>query len=202
MSRNGSEAVSPVVGVMLMLVITIIIAAVVSAFAGGLGGGQQKTPQVTLAAQPIVQGIEGTLSSHATGWTAANGIEFENTGGDTFSLSDIDIQIEGGGTKYTITPSDAINWSNTVLPSGITAGGYFQKIGNSTSEDNTISPGDKFMFYADNCYISSYDNQKYLVWHPTGATAGIGIPLGKKTEYIVIDRDTSKAMSSGYVVFR
>jgi len=41
------EAVSPVVGVMLMLVVTIIIAAVVSAFAGGLASSQQKAPQLT-----------------------------------------------------------------------------------------------------------------------------------------------------------
>ena len=38
------DAVSPVVGVMLMLVVTIIIAAVVAAFAGGLVGDTKKTP--------------------------------------------------------------------------------------------------------------------------------------------------------------
>jgi len=41
-------AVSPVVGVMLMLVVTIIIAAVVSAFSGGLAGTQQKAPQASI----------------------------------------------------------------------------------------------------------------------------------------------------------
>lgn len=44
-------AVSPVVGVMLMLVVTIIIAAVVSAFAGGLGQGSAKAPQVSIGAE-------------------------------------------------------------------------------------------------------------------------------------------------------
>lgn len=42
------HAVSPVVGVMLMLVVTIIIAAVVSAFAGGMGSGTQKAPQASI----------------------------------------------------------------------------------------------------------------------------------------------------------
>ena len=42
--RKNTEAVSPVVGVMLMLVVTIIIAAVVSAFAGGMASNQQKAP--------------------------------------------------------------------------------------------------------------------------------------------------------------
>ncbi|WP_421909986.1 type IV pilin [Methanolacinia petrolearia] len=46
---HSEAAVSPVVGVMLMLVVTIIIAAVVSGFAGGLvGGTDQKAPLLTL----------------------------------------------------------------------------------------------------------------------------------------------------------
>ncbi len=50
-NRHVSErAVSPVVGVMLMLVVTIIIAAVVSAFAGGLGSGSKATPQAVIDA--------------------------------------------------------------------------------------------------------------------------------------------------------
>jgi FlaG/FlaF family flagellin (archaellin) len=42
------SGVSPVVGVMLMLVVTIIIAAVVSAFAGGFNVDQQKAPVIAL----------------------------------------------------------------------------------------------------------------------------------------------------------
>lgn len=47
---KNEHAVSPVVGVMLMLVVTIIIAAVVSGFAGGLISGTEKSPQATLKA--------------------------------------------------------------------------------------------------------------------------------------------------------
>jgi archaeal type IV pilus assembly protein PilA len=43
-SNKHENAVSPVVGVMLMLVVTIIIAAVVSAFAGGLSTGSKAAP--------------------------------------------------------------------------------------------------------------------------------------------------------------
>jgi flagellin-like protein len=46
--RCRDEGVSPVVGVMLMLVVTIIIAAVVSAYAGGLTSGEKKVPSVAL----------------------------------------------------------------------------------------------------------------------------------------------------------
>jgi len=48
-SLNCDDAVSPVIGVMLMLVVTIIIAAVVSGFAGGLvGDGDQNPPTLTI----------------------------------------------------------------------------------------------------------------------------------------------------------
>jgi FlaG/FlaF family flagellin (archaellin) len=46
--KNSDVAVSPVVGIMLMLVVTIIIAAVVSAFAGGTVAGTQKAPSATM----------------------------------------------------------------------------------------------------------------------------------------------------------
>lgn len=51
MKLGKDMAVSPVVGVMLMLVVVIIIAAVVSGFAGGLvNGNSQKTPQLAMDA--------------------------------------------------------------------------------------------------------------------------------------------------------
>ncbi len=46
-AKERESAVSPVVGVMLMLVVTIIIAATVSAFAGGLVGTSDKAPQAS-----------------------------------------------------------------------------------------------------------------------------------------------------------
>jgi len=45
------KGVSPVVGVMLMLVVTIILAAVVNSFAGGLAGTQKKAPQASFAVE-------------------------------------------------------------------------------------------------------------------------------------------------------
>lgn len=63
--KAKSSAVSPVVGVMLMLVVTVIIAAVVTAFAGGMTSDND-----VINAQ-----IRATYSQ-------SNGIEIENIGGD------------------------------------------------------------------------------------------------------------------------
>jgi FlaG/FlaF family flagellin (archaellin) len=65
--NNGEDAVSPVVGVMLMLVVTIIIAAVVSGFAGGLmGGNNQKTPVLTMDVKITQTGNIATSGFYAT----------------------------------------------------------------------------------------------------------------------------------------
>jgi len=44
---GSGRAVSPVVGVMLMLVVAVVLAAVVNSFAGGLAGTQEKAPQAS-----------------------------------------------------------------------------------------------------------------------------------------------------------
>ena len=55
--KNSDTAVSPVVGVMLMLVVVIIIAAVVSGFAGSLvGTGNQKAPTLNMDVRIINTG--------------------------------------------------------------------------------------------------------------------------------------------------
>mgnify|MGYP001347233512 CR=1 FL=1 len=55
-----NDAVSPVIGVLLMLVVTIIIAAIVSAFAGGLSSDESKAPQASLEARVLIENITGT----------------------------------------------------------------------------------------------------------------------------------------------
>jgi FlaG/FlaF family flagellin (archaellin) len=107
---NRNSAVSPVVGVMLMLVVTIIIAAVVSAFAGGLGGSQVKTPQATIVASEFHVGGTYDLTNQTLGFskaanqhvpaprTPSNGatdvyILFEHKGGDPINLANIELKV-------------------------------------------------------------------------------------------------------------
>ena len=183
-------------------------AAVVSAFAGGITGNQQKTPQATIAVTGVIPGIQDTDTTnwqpdYPAGYTTANGLQFENTGGDTFSLGDIQVQLQSQDSMMTLSSADRINrTSGSVLPTGITVNdGYFQKIGNTSLSDTTIAPGDKFMLYADNCYDSSsatYTPQgKFITWKPVGSAAGFGLELNTKVQYKVIDKTTSRVISSG-----
>jgi len=76
--RTSEHAVSPVIGVMLMLVVTIIIAALVSAFSGGAVSGTQKAPSAV---------IQGTYSQ-------SNGMTISNNGGDAIPLSSTIIMVQ------------------------------------------------------------------------------------------------------------
>lgn len=133
MKRRNTDAVSPVVGVMLMLVVTIIIAAVVSAFAGGLASDTSKAPQASLSVVAVIKDIQDT---NKTNWdpnypddfTAKNGLLFEHMGGDAFALSDISIQLQSRDAKYTISTYDKIPTTNC-LPNDVES--YIMEIGDS-----------------------------------------------------------------------
>jgi archaeal type IV pilus assembly protein PilA len=123
MMQHKDSAVSPVVGVMLMLVVTIIIAAVVSAFAGGMAGGTSKAPQAS-------------LSATATMPSAGNQTEFAHNGGDAFDLKDIKVMFQSQDTKTTLTMNDI--GTNCIA---------FQKEGSTAT--TMIKPGDTFVIIGE-----------------------------------------------------
>jgi len=73
---GNKEAVSPVVGVMLMLVVTLIIAGVVSAFGGGLVSTTSATPQAS---------ISSSLTYQDT-------LKVQHNGGDAISTKAFDLK--------------------------------------------------------------------------------------------------------------
>jgi flagellin-like protein len=111
------SAVSPVIGVLLMLVVTIIIAAVVSGFSSGLIGGQSKTPQAA---------IEETTDFPTHNAT------FQHKGGDSVKLDSISVVFIEGDTKTTISATDA--------GSSICLG--FKVLGKDSA---TFAPGDRLV---------------------------------------------------------
>jgi len=105
MKQNTKDnAVSPVVGVMLMLVVTIILAAVVASFAGGISGNAETTPIMTFT----------------TEYSVADGLILKSTG-TTESLA--------FGNDFVVlidTPSDSNSFVE--LPASYcTIGGYTKK---------------------------------------------------------------------------
>lgn len=87
-TEQKEDAVSPVVGVMLMLVVTIIIAAVVAAFAGGLATSTETAPNAVLDVQIFsAADVGGTMAI-----ASAPDITIDHLGGDPVDTGDLEMK--------------------------------------------------------------------------------------------------------------
>jgi len=118
--RNHADAVSPVVGVMLMLAVTVMIAAIVSTYAGGFYGDTEKSPQSSL---------------RVTHDPDLPRIYFEHNGGDPFMLGSIKVILRANDNKTTMSLRDA----------GSSLVRNFTEVGTpGDNNDTAIQAGDTF----------------------------------------------------------
>ncbi|ELZ39322.1 flagellin domain-containing protein [Halorubrum saccharovorum DSM 1137] len=99
--QDSDRAVSPVIGVILMVAITVILAAVIGTFVLGLGDQLgDSTPQASFD----IDGVD----------TAGNGtIDVSKTGGQDLAFSDLRVVVEtnGSSTEYDLAEISAEdNW--------------------------------------------------------------------------------------------
>ena len=135
MNMFNENAVSPVVGVMLMLSVTVLIAALVSTYAGGFSGSVEKTPKSTIRAVPDL---------------SRDRISFEHNGGDPFLLSSIKIVLQEHDNKTAFSFNDA----------GSSLVRNFSEVGSGSNViDSTIQAGD--MFFADGEGIGSHTGMRF-----------------------------------------
>lgn len=113
--RRNEEAVSPVIGVILMVAITVILAAVIAAFVFGLGGSQEKAPtaSITVANNPDTTTID---------------LKINHKGGDTLKGGDWKLSVvnaSGSGTSpifVTSEPSNDLSVGAQISATKITTG--------------------------------------------------------------------------------
>lgn len=123
---KDKKAVSPVIGVMLMIVVTVILAAAVASFATSMDAGE-KAPQLSIKAAA----------------SNSSGLKIEHLGGDVLAASDIKIQtyIPSGmyqGSTYEIPRNKTINMRTGKL---LNESGEYVKSGDVLSVSNI---GDAF----------------------------------------------------------
>lgn len=98
--RTDGRAVSPVLGVVLMIVIAVVLAAVVGSAVLGLGSGPADAPQAS---------FEFTESGGT--------VEATHTGGDAVDFSNVVVKVEGGDSANptgTMTAGDSATVANNV----------------------------------------------------------------------------------------
>ncbi|MDD1686446.1 type IV pilin [Methanoregula sp.] len=145
----NEHAVSPVVGVMLMLVVVVIIAAIVSGVAGGMAKGQTKSPQAT---------IQGEFS-------VTSGLQIIHAGGDVLPTNGLVITVANGPAfgsnleSYTLNTVDMANVTN--------AAGTPVAFRNPTSGQidgyniTAFSPGDTYFVNITNCEPTFFQKTVY-----------------------------------------
>ena len=124
---KNDEAVSPVIGVILMVAITVILAAVIAAFVFGMAGNVQSTKNVAITAQ-----------------RTAAGVQITNMGGsDAANIDTLSVSIEGAagvvasGSLTESVGSYAVYTAATV-PSRVLVTGTFNDGSTQVLLDTTI----------------------------------------------------------------
>ncbi len=140
---ENKEAVSPVVGVMLMLVVTLIIAGVVSAFGGGLVSTTSATPQASLSSS----------------LTFGDSLKISHNGGDSIIGSALEVKttIESG---WYVDMVSNVNLTEAKLPRG--PNGKFDNYG--TYE--TFQTGDVLTVPWDNVFLTTKQGDIFVGFEP------------------------------------
>jgi FlaG/FlaF family flagellin (archaellin) len=198
--EKKEAAVSPVVGVMLMLVVTIIIAAVVSGFAGGLAGGTQKAPQVSMdvsikntgyaASSYILFGVQAVSEpiptrdlKISTYWSTTN-----KTAGDGSIItggSIVTAALNYPNTEYySYTYHSPLGFGEGVIGNQSTSGSYInQQFGNYTLIPGTAMKNSAAGYTTGGGYGYGYGDQyEYLInsgYWDDGDTDGMIAILGE-----------------------
>jgi flagellin-like protein len=105
---DDSRAVSPVIGVILMVAITVILAAVIGTFVLGLGDSVESAPQAS---------FDFELSED----TGTNGnLNITHRGGDTIQNSSIEIRTNGTDVTNTVTDTEITSGPGSEIGAGDT----------------------------------------------------------------------------------
>ena len=164
--NRRDSAVSPVIGILLMLVITIIIAAVVSGFAGSFVQGQNRVPQAL---------ITGSFS-------VSDGFTIQHKSGDSVPTADMVITIQNSRDFGTDAEFRSIQVVNQSLIRDLASEILWISDGNPFVYNGVTMParpegsrlvtgfssGDKALIPADNCDCDKL--QPLIV--PSGYTSG------------------------------
>jgi flagellin-like protein len=97
------RAVSPVIGVILMVAITVILAAVIGAFVLEIGDQQETAPSTSFASEETVEIFKGgKAQSNCKDDCETNltTVEITHMGGDVIDISQARIKVDGNNSAY------------------------------------------------------------------------------------------------------
>ena len=147
---DGKRAVSPVIGVILMVAITVILAAVIASFVLGLGGSQQSTPQASFS-------WDFTEMDNSSGTPIYGVAEVGHDGGDSIPASELNFRGSGFAGGDTDIDDDGTTGDADITLQGKWPAG---QASGSIGEQSAVVGGDNLEIGV------SSDFELSLVWEP------------------------------------
>ena len=204
--RHGKDdqAVSPVIGVMLMIVVTIIIAAIVSAFAGGYANTDKKAPTAVITCKYMPATSQntgaysaGTVSSGTPVAIPSGGIFCTVESGDYFDLQDVYFVVSSGAASrrfalFSTSPLQKVNahqYDTKLYGSGGPA--LF------TAGDSAMNAGNQFVLAGENSG-SGGPAGAYLGWSSSPA---LYLTNNQTAAFTLTDKESGQTISSGRIEY-
>ncbi|WP_229124210.1 type IV pilin [Halapricum desulfuricans] len=128
---TDDDAVSPVIGVILMVAITVILAAVIATFVLGLGESVSSTAPQANFQEDYTEYSSGVDDSFRDGITADGNLTVSHTGGDKITAANLYMT---GSSVY----SDRVSWDNDTEYTDVTAGNSIDYAANTTDTVRVI----------------------------------------------------------------
>ena len=215
--QNSEHAVSPVVGVMLMLVVTIVIAAVVSSFGTALTGDVEtgSNAKVELVGVSSGGGQPKTFEQI--------GVVFKNAGGGSLDLRNLKFYMTGIAWSYqgavTLTYDDPVSllyvedsgyqsgaWKSYTTLTKNATGYRMQKFGSGLTleelKNPIVEPGERFIVY---CEYYARGSPVKLGFRcdrgdgPTNQWSSGAIEVDGGSQYTLSDVKTGVVYSEGFL---
>lgn len=204
------QAVSPVIGIMMMLVVTIVIAAVVAGFAGAITSTEQAAPTTTFDVSYKASISDTDKTNHVPDYPATNppknnGITFKVLNGDSMKLENIKVILSSEGESITLA-SDSKRANSTVINTDV-----IEMMGDSffavpKGMDTTISAGKSFTIMSTGYFDNSNEaaakvKGKFLVWETDNGgkfTLKDFVPV----KYTIFDTISGKQIQTGSFIIK
>jgi len=198
---EDERAVSPVIGVILMVAITVILAAVIGTFVLGLGDQvQDTTPRASFGFDGGSETIDDTLDSGSDGSPEASidtsAVTVVHESGDTLSASNIDVTVDGA-TAYGVTDADGDGAATNVTQlwaSGEISAGSSVTIVAATSEAVSFET-------TEDQYYDVQSDGSFNIYNGSGTSnpvaSDVGIQSGQTVRIIYSSPDSDSSSTLG-----
>lgn len=176
---NADFAVSPVIGVMLMIVVTVIIAAIVSAFAGEYTTDDKKAPTAVFSCRVVEATGSGSYPN--------GGLLFTHESGEFLSFMNIHVVVSSGEETRRF-PYTSLR---KIEPGQNDGGGT----GIFAAYDREMNAGNQFILTADN--NGSAEPGGYLGWtNPT-----LILTANRTATFTLVDRENGQTVAHGGIIY-